>query len=85
MLLFRGALFRAGSLLDVDYKLALRLVLVNWPGRIVDFIFLELVPSLASSTSRRPPIRAESVQEVGGSMGNLHRYNKEAGMVEVTS
>jgi hypothetical protein len=69
----------------VDYKLALRLVLVNWPSRIVDFIFLELVSSLASSTSRRPPIRAESVQEVGGSIGDAHRYNKEAGMVEVTS
>jgi len=49
--LFRGTFLRAGGLLDVDYKLALRFVFVNWSGRIVDFIIFVCVPSLASSPS----------------------------------
>ena len=85
MFLLRGALFRAGSLFDVDYQFALRLVLVNWSGRIVDFIVLVRVPFSASSPSRRPPGRAESVSGHGGLLGGLHRNNKETGMVGVTN
>ena len=59
--LFRSALFRAGGLLNVDYQFALRFVLVDRPGRIVDFIIFVRIRSWASSPSRRPPKRAESV------------------------
>jgi len=83
--LFRSALFGVGGLLDVNYQLALRFVLVNWPGWIVDFIVLIRVRSWAAAPSRRPPRGAELVWEIGGSMDNLHRYKKESGVVEVTN
>lgn len=83
--LFRSRLFRASSLLDVDYQLALRFVLVNWPGRIVDFILFVWVRFRASSPSRGPPRRAESVWAVGGSIGDIHGRNENIGVVEVTS
>jgi hypothetical protein len=82
--LFRSRLFGAGGLLDVNYQLTLRFVLVNWPGRIVDFIILVRI----TSPSRRPlprPGEPDSTWEVRKSIGSLHRFDEETKMVEVTS
>jgi hypothetical protein len=82
--LFRSRLFRAGGLLDVDYQLALRFVLVDWPGRIVDFIILERT----ASSSGRPlprPRETKSAWEIGELMSGLHRFNRGGRIVEVGS
>ena len=66
----------------MDYQLALRFVLVDWPGRVVDFIILER----AASSSGRPlprPGETKSAREIGESTSSLHRFNEESRIVGV--
>jgi len=74
-----GADSSALVLLNVDYQLSLRLVLVDWPGRIMDFIVLVRIRSWASSSEGH---LKKKTDVNGGSWkvrGRLHRFSWDGG------
>lgn len=57
MLLLRGGFFRICSLLDVHNQLGLSLVLVDWPGWVVNLVAIYVIPRLPGSLAREPDLR----------------------------